>query len=170
MDIVRTNETQAKVFETPNHKYFIHKSMSVERFKAYQKMQIELGYSIGFSGIYNALIRAYELLNKQQFADAAVLLHNSASSMKGMDEREHPVMVMCALFINREGENVDVVDEAVIQDKIDDWKQSGVPMDFFLEYSKRLVQDYETKLEKLLETEETTGPAKPSSSKKHRPK
>ncbi len=144
-----SNVALNQVFEANGNKYYVSKSLTVERYKAYQKMQIEVGFGIGFAGVVNVLKKAYEQLNKQQFADAAVTLHNTLNSIAGLDEREHPVLVLCALFINRENEDLTKVDDSVLLAKIEDWKASGIPMDFFLGYAQHLVQDYQKLLSEL---------------------
>lgn len=156
------------VFEANGNKYYIHKSLTVDRYKAFQKMQIEAGFGVGFASVYDGMVKAYSLLNKQAFADAAVLIHNMINSIKGLDEREHPAIVMCALFINREGENVNVVDDGVIMAKIEDWKAEGIPADFFFGYCQNLIQDYMRALKELeggslqeiLQTLATSNPTK----------
>jgi len=144
-------EIKESVFTANGTKYYIHKSLTVERYKAFQKMQIELGFGVGFAAVYEGMAKAYGLLNKQQFADAAVVLHNMMNSIKGLDEREHPALILCALFINKEGEDLNVVDDGVIMSKIEDWKAEGIPADFFFGFCQNLIQDYMKILKELEE-------------------
>lgn len=144
-------EVKDLVFTANGNKYYIHKSLSVERYKAFQKMQIEVGFGVGFAAVYEGMVKAYGLLNKQQFADAAVLIHNLVNSIQGLDQREHPAVVMCALFINKEGEDLNIVDDGVMMSKIEDWKAEGIPADFFFGFCQNLIQDYMKILKELEE-------------------
>ena len=142
-------ELKESVFTANGNKYYIQKSLTIERYKAYQKMQIEVGFGLGFAGMISMLQKIYKLVNEQKFADAAVSINNTLSSVSGMDQREDPVIILCALFINREDEDVTKVDDNVITEKINDWKTEGIPMDFFLGYAQHLVSDYQKILSEL---------------------
>jgi len=141
-----------EIFTAGGNKYYVTKSLSVERYKAYLKMQLQVGYDVGFSGVIESLQKIYRLCNEQKFADIAVLCHNMLKSIEDMDKREHPILILCALFINRDGEDTAIVDDALIQAKIDDWKEANIPMDFFLGYAKVLVTDYQRVYEEMSES------------------
>lgn len=142
-------ELKESVFTANGNKYYIHKSLTIERYKAYQKMQIEVGFGLGFAGMIAMLQKIYKFVNEQKFADAAVAINNTLTSVSGMDQREDPVLILCALFINREDEDITKIEDNILTEKINDWKVEGIPMDFFLGYAQHLVADYQKILSEL---------------------
>jgi len=76
-------------------------------------------------------------------ADAAVIIHNLLNGIgENLGEREHPILQLCALFINRDGENLDVYDPDVMAEKIDDWKKEGLAMDSFFQLAFNFVEGF----------------------------
>jgi len=63
------------------------------------------------------LLLHYEHLNKQKFADSAVIIHNLLSNVAKVEEssRIHPALKMAALFINTKEEDTTVYNEEVIR-------------------------------------------------------
>jgi len=106
--------------------YFIEPEISVERFQKMQEIEIELAYGVSYKKMFEGLKECYEYLNDQQFADAAVFLHNLMNSIGKLEERESPIMEYCTMFINTADEDRKVVDEKVMSNKLEDWKKEGI--------------------------------------------
>lgn len=125
-----------KEFMANGHKYIISDKISIRRYAEYQKLQPKLTYGLGFDEIFKALKSAYTALNTKEgkVADAAVILHNIMNGVSKVEEssRVHPALKMAALFINREGEDLKVYDEELMNKKIEDWTEEGFNIsDFF---------------------------------------
>jgi len=124
------------------HKYIVESSLSIERYIAFQKIEVELAYGVGFLGVFNAFKKALEHLNKMQLADAIVILHNTLQSITKLDNKKVPALDMCSLFINREDEDRRYISDEMLSDKQKDWEIEGIPADFFLSIALNLVRGY----------------------------
>jgi len=122
-------------FMANGKKYVISNSISVERYKEYEKLEPKLTYGVGFEELFRNVKKAYELVNQQKFADSAVVLHNIMSGIKEVEDskRIHPALTMCSLVINVEGEESAIYSAEMVNNKVEDWTAEGLDMiDFFL--------------------------------------
>lgn len=122
-------------FMANGKKYIVSNSISVERFKEYEKLEPKLTFGVGFEDIFRNVRKAYDLVNQQKFADSAVILHNIMSGIKDIENpsRIHPALAMCALVINVEGEESARYTKEMVENKVADWIAEGYDMlDFFL--------------------------------------
>lgn len=129
--IKRIDFKEGKIKGVSGKTYFIEKDVGVVRFQEFEKLQSHVGFGLDFHNVFNKLKDAYTDLNKSKPADAAIKLHNlmNGISMR-LEDRNHPIMEMCALFINEEDENRAEFDRDKMGRKIDDWKEYSVE-DFF---------------------------------------
>jgi len=135
-------EATVKSFTANGTEYFVEYSLSIARYKAYLKLQNHFAFDGGFGGVMQSLKSAYELLNKQNFADSAVLLHNTLNGIETIDTRHHAAVSMCCLFLNSKDEDRRYIDDTVIEKKVKDFETEGIPMDFFLQLAKSLTIGY----------------------------
>lgn len=135
-------EPNQKSFTANGVDYYVEYSLSIARYKAYLKLQNHFAFDGGFGGVMASLKTAYELLNKQNFADSAVLLHNTLNGIETIDTRHHAAIQMCCLFLNAKDEDRRFIDDTVIDKKIADFEAEGIPMDFFLQLAKSLTIGY----------------------------
>ena len=128
-------------FTANNRVYRVSRSMSFDRYEAYELLQVELGMARTFEQFRAQIQEAYDLCNKVAtgkpvFADMAVVLRDLLIGAALVGERQTPtVLKLCALFINREGEDVGIVDDELIQSKIADWRAEGLDMRFFFQFA-----------------------------------
>lgn len=123
-----------KEFEANGRKYTIMDKISINRWIIYEKLQPRVTFGLGFEEMYANCIKAYQYLNQQKFADAAVVMHNMANGIKSAtdEKRAHPVLLMASLFVVRDNEDLKVYDEKLALEKIEDWQAEGLNMaDFF---------------------------------------
>lgn len=105
-------------------KFVIQSSLSIERFIVFEKLQNYVGFGIAFEDIFNRISDAYELLNKMRPADCAVILKNIKEGVvRNQQQKTHPLLELCALFINYEDEDITKFEPEKIKAKIDDWKE-----------------------------------------------
>ena len=131
---LKTIDFNKKEFIANGQKYIISDKISIRRYAEYQKLMPRLTYGLGFDEIFKSLKNAYAHLNKQNFADSAVIIHNIMNGISNVEEssRIHPALKMAALFVNREGEDTKVYDEELMTKKIEDWTEEGYNVsDFF---------------------------------------
>lgn len=130
-----------QVFTANGREYRVSRSISFERYEAYELFQVEVGLARTFEQFTDQIKEAYSLCNqvatgKPVFADLAVLLRDMLIGTQLVGERQTPaVLKLCALFINREGEDVRWVDDAVVEAKINDWRQEGIDIRFFFAFA-----------------------------------
>jgi len=124
---------ELKEFTANGVNYKVIDKLSIERWKAYQKMAPRLAYGLSFEELYENLNRLYGHLNKQKFADAAVVCHNMMNGIHGIEDekRIEPALLICALMIVRENEDLSKWDIDLARQKIDDWTKEGLAVDDF---------------------------------------
>ena len=100
---LKTIDQSANGFTANGKRYLVHNDLSVERWKVMERLQIEVGFGADFDTLYKTINEAYDLLNKSRPADASVKLHGVLSGVaRVLNAREHPMLVITTLFLNRE--------------------------------------------------------------------
>ena len=133
MEPLRTIDfTQTKSFECAKRKFHINPDqLSFMRYRELPRINLEFGFSVSFIDLFKNVRATYDLLNQVKFADAAVLLHNILYGVVSLEEKDDPAWRICALFINEEGEDLAVYDEAKARDKIECWSKELDCLPFF---------------------------------------
>jgi hypothetical protein len=107
-------------------------NLSFQRYGWMEALNLEVGYGRTVEQVFKEQRIAFDLLNGQKFAEAAVAID---SSMRGIaaiaDGRVHPMMKLTLLFWNYEGENVRTMTEDLMNEKIADMEASGIDFSFF---------------------------------------
>lgn len=129
-------------FKTEKHHYVITDSLSIARYKVYQKYNIEAAFHMDFMTMFNKLEELYGLVNEMRFADAAVLINNMRLGVAKLDDAEVFAFKYCTLFINRVDEDPKVYNHSLMKDKIADWEAEGIDSSFFIVLSSRLIQGF----------------------------
>lgn len=154
-------------FEANGHKYTISKKISVKRWEQYEKLEPRLTYGVSFAEMFKQLKLAYEALNTKagNIADAAVILHNLMNGIKSIEDenREHPALLMCALVINREGEDSGDFDEALNLEKIADWRKEGFDILPFFTFALFSIQGFKETYVQYIAKEMIKSPSKKKS-------
>ena len=114
-------DPNARSFVANQKTYFIETHLSIDRFHEFQILEKEAGFSMSFKSIVDTLLEVYEDLNTMRAADASVKVHNLLAGITKVQEKEHPLLKICALFMNTEDENRDIITDDMIRTKIDDW-------------------------------------------------
>lgn len=130
-------------FEANGVTYRFASTMCIDRFIEFERLQAHVGFGKDFKNIYDRLKTAYEHLNKNGLADAAVIIHNLINGIaENLDGREHPVLSLCALFINRDDEDAGKYDEDLMKQKIDDWREEGYSIEDFFQSAFNFVEGF----------------------------
>jgi hypothetical protein len=128
---LRTINLSEKHFECGGRNFNIYDSLSFVRYRELQKLNLEFGFSATFIDIFENVRKAMELMNKVQFVDAAVTLHNILSGIASYDDKNDPALRMCALFINEDTEDVTTFEEGKMREKIECWSKELAVLPFF---------------------------------------
>lgn len=145
-------------FQASGHTYFVEDALSIERYKAFQRMEIELGYTLSFSDLANKIKKAYDLHNDSKFADAAVLLWNIMEGAAAISEKKPISLYVATLFINRSDEDRTVWSKTLAEEKLKDW--SNIEVNFFLIVALSKVRGFSQSLQEISEMMETVGSLK----------
>ena len=135
---------KTKVFMANGNKYFVTDKISIDRWKEYEKLVPKITYGVDFDEMFKQLKKAFALCNERKLADVSVILHNLMSGIADInnDAREHPALMMAALVINKEGEDVGKYDEQVQLEKIKDWAAEGYETLGFFTYALHCIQGF----------------------------
>lgn len=145
---LKTMDPNVQEFEANGKLYRVYRSVSLDRYEAYEILQEEIGLARSFPQIIDGLREAYDLCNKVAtgkpvFADLAVTLRDMLIGTTLVGEKQtHAVLKLAALFINREGEDITTINEELINSKVSDWKAAGIDMSFFFQFALRSIPGY----------------------------
>ena len=139
-------------FEANGKKYFVKQSLSVERFRWFEKYQVDFGFGRTYKSIADSLKKAIELGNKGKGIEAWNIVLNLMRSVgDGLEKRTNNAMLICALFIVTEDEDVTKWDEQQQIEKINDWNTEGYDVNSFFQLAANLVQGFIDDLEEILQ-------------------
>lgn len=142
-----TIDPSVNSFTANGNKYLVHGSISLGRYSVYEKLQAQIAWGVDFEKQYKDLRRAWELLNQMKPAEAAVWINNMMEGIaRVIEKREHPALLLCTVFICREGEDLTTWDETTANEKIADWKKEGIDADSFFAYAFSLVRGWKENL------------------------
>lgn len=142
METPRLN-LEEKTFKANGNTYYYSQNMCIDRFIEFERLQAHVGFGKDFKNLYDEMKKAYEHFNTNRFADGSVIIHNLLNGIgQNLDKRDHPVLQLCALFINREGENVKIFDADLNDQKIDDWKKEGYAIADFFQLAFNFVEGF----------------------------
>ena len=135
---LKTIDFSQKHFECGGRKFYVKDTMSFARYREFQKLNLEFGFSATFQDIFKRVREAWDFLNSMKPAEAAVILHNILYGVASLDEKDDAALRMCALFIDEEGEDVTTYDEGKMREKIECWSKECDVTPFF-QLAARLV-------------------------------
>ena len=144
-----------KEFVANGNKYIILDKLTTARWIEYEKLQPLVTYGVTFKQLDTNHRKAFDFLNKQKFADAAVIMHNIMNGViNATDEKRiHPVLLMCSLFMVREDEDVKIFDEKYMEEKILDWHAEGIDMMDFFQFALSSIHGFRETLLKSTESQ-----------------
>jgi len=114
-------------------KFFLEPHVSLERFRALQKLQLEMAYATDFKTMYENLKEIYGLLNQTKFADSAVMIRDMIEGFHRIDDKNNypAILRYAALILNTDEEDRNAYDEEAMTRKIKLWGEAGVPIQPF---------------------------------------
>lgn len=133
-----TPETNA--FEAGGIKFVVHPSLAIGPYRHFQRLQLMVGYGGDYAHIYKGLEKAYTQLNTMKVADAAVTLNGLLEGVaRKKQQLPDPLLLLCSLFIRREGANIAEWSEAEAAEDIALWEADGYDIASFFLSAKSLV-------------------------------
>jgi hypothetical protein len=143
---------EEKTFIANGKTYRIDDSFCFERWQQFEQLEVHVGYGTTFQAFFDTDKKIYEALNKIQFVEASALLHNRMNGIKyKLENRTHPALLLCALFINYEGEEITKYDSNIAEQKVKDWSLEGYAVQDFFSLAVNLVGGFIPVYNSLLE-------------------
>lgn len=141
---------EANGFTANGREYTVAGSVSIDRWQEYEILQVEIGLARTFEQVQQQAAKAFDLCNqvvsgKPVFADLAIILRDLSTGAALVNGSElHPVLKMCALFINYKGEDTRGISDELIAEKVADWKEEGIAMTYFFRFAFHSIPGFVT--------------------------
>jgi len=119
-------------FKANGKKYYIETSLSVDRWKEKDALELQLGLGVSFNDVMTRLREVWELLNKLKLAEAIVKIYDIMNGLTNIEKRHSPILLYCTLFINEENEDRRYWNLDLANSKLKDWNEEGIDVGFFL--------------------------------------
>jgi len=157
-------------FEANGVKYHITNNLCIERWRHFEDLQALVGFGRSFEDLFTAFKDIWSALDEKggaKVASASIICHNAMTGIKTkLEQRHHPALMICALFINGEGEDEKVYDEEVMANKVQNWQTEGYDINDFFQLAWSLVPSFiETYKEDMESTSSLTKKEQSSQSK-----
>jgi len=143
MELKKIDLSQSS-FEACGTTYYIKDTLSLERYRWFEKYQVTFGFAREFKQIYDMLVKSVDLANKGKGLEAWNIIFNLKEEIgkNNLDNRMHNGMYICALFIVEENEDLTSWDEQLANKKIDNWNKEGYDVNSFFQLAANLVTGY----------------------------
>lgn len=129
-------------FQANGKTYYINSSLTIERYAELQIFQAEIGPGMEYEKIFKKLHDVYKLINKMQFADAAVYVNDLIRGFSKLEEKEPTILKICTLMCNTDDEDRTTYNNDLAVKKIEDWKREGIDMRDFFQLASGLVSGF----------------------------
>jgi hypothetical protein len=137
-------------FEALGITYYIKPSLSVERWKWFEKYQNHFAFGKTFQVIYDLLKNSVDFANKGKGLEAWNIIFNLMQTVgKNLDDKSHPALLICALFIATEDEDLTKWDEQQAEKKIKAWNDEGIDINSFFQLASNFVTGFLTALDEI---------------------
>ena len=138
---LKTLDLTKPSFEANGKTYFVEAELSIQRSVYAEQCKIEIETSLAPGKQLKDWQKVYELANQTKFADIVVLAYNNLKGFKDFYEKKPPVLKLCACYLNTENEDRRVIDENLVNAKIDDWAEEGYTMQGFFALALTLIKN-----------------------------
>jgi hypothetical protein len=152
MTALKTIDPNASSFTANGKTYFIESGLSIERYRKFEEIEIELGFSRSFVDVFDAVEKMMKDINKNNLGDAYVKGYNIMNGVAQFKQKRPHVFRYCALFINEENENRAVITEDMINKKIEDWQVEGLNYEPFFHIAMNSLNGFKESYNRLMES------------------
>lgn len=136
-------EDSATSFIANGVTYFIKDSLSIERYRWFEKYQIEFGFGMDYDSLRKLHKKSVDLANKGKGIEAWTVIVNIIEKMdKEPDKTLNSALLLCALYIVEEDEDLTVWEESKANVKIENWNKEGYDSHCFFRLAANLVSGY----------------------------
>jgi hypothetical protein len=103
---------------------------------------MEAAFGVSFKQMVANWRKVWNWSQESRFGDIVVLAYNTMQAVVRADENDLPYLKLCALFLNTENEDTVGLDSVNVDRKIQHWRESGVPIQFFIQLSAILISGF----------------------------
>jgi hypothetical protein len=123
--------------------YEIKYSLTVDRWKTYEKLQNHFAFGLAFDEIEKKLSNSIDFANQGKGIEAWNIIYNLREGIAyRLEDRQHPALLLCSLFITAPGEDLTQWNEADQNKKIADWNAEGYDINDFFQLASNLVKNF----------------------------
>jgi hypothetical protein len=123
--------------------YLIRYSLTVERWKIFEKLQNHFAFGLAFSEIVRRLDQAIDFANKGKGVEAWNVIYNLKEGIAyRLEDREHPTLLLLTLFIITENEDITTWSEEDAKIKVMNWNKEGYDVNDFFSFAANLVPNF----------------------------
>ena len=150
---LKTIDFTKDTFKAMGITYNVKGSLSIERFRYFEKYQVEMGYGRTFEDVYKAVTNTINYINNKKEVEGHSVLWNLQEGLKRVikEGKVHPALMICALFIVEKDEDLTKWDEQQAEAKIKNWNDEGYDVNGFFQLAANLVSGYINALEDIFQ-------------------
>ena len=120
-----------KSFNASGSVYNVTSSLPIRRYEIFEQQQIKVAYKMSIPKMFDQLRKIYDLNEQGKTNEIAVIVHNLLTAVKDIGNEHNPLLVICTLYIVKEGEDLSDWSQELCDAKIEDWKNAGISMESF---------------------------------------
>lgn len=130
----KTLDPSTTEFVANGVKYYVEREgkLSIIRDRFLEKFSLYSLLGRNASVLLKELKEVYNSINAGKMADAAVKVNDLIKAAVEIDTKHGPLLYVCTLFINREGEDRRSYELEDAKRKLADWEAEGIDSGFFL--------------------------------------
>lgn len=123
--------------------YFMEADISIERFNAYQRWETEAAFGLTYKQMMGNWRKVWDALQEgNRNGEISVIAYNTMQGITRQDENDVACLKLCSVFLNTKDEDRTGLDLVVVDRKIQHWRESGVPIQFFIQLSAILISGF----------------------------
>lgn len=135
--VLKKLDTGTKKLFANGKEYFVLDSIPVGRYIHVREAGIKIAEGVdSVADIIKLSATAYDYLNKQKFADAAVKIHNLMTGVNEISTKQQPsAWVIASALIVTSNEDLSIFNNELIDQKINDWSKEGYDHESFFQFA-----------------------------------
>lgn len=123
--------------------YQMEADISIERFNAYQRWETEASFGLTYKQMMGNWRKVWDMVQDGgRNGEIGVVAYNTMQGITRQDENDVAVLKLCAVFLNAPDEDRTGLDLAVVDRKMNHWREAGVPIQFFIQLSAILINGF----------------------------
>jgi hypothetical protein len=142
--------------------YRIKNTLTLARFVEFEKLQNHFGFGLSFKALYDKLEAIRVLFDSGKSVEAFANYWNLKEGIAyRLEDRTHPLLLLCSLFIITEDEDLTAWNELDQKVKIDNWNREGYDVNDFFQLGSNLVAGFLPIYGEISQSSSQTGQKRP---------